>query len=125
MLKVINIQSAEELLIDKAQLLMKLTAPEMTVLSWWNESFRILTLIILKMEYLQKNQENLQMIFLLKFIRYGYNMERNFKKRRFIFKVRDRKTNKVKWTGTRADLIFGSNSQLRAIAEVYACDDSQ
>ena len=36
----------------------------------------------------------------------------------------DRKTNKVKWNGTRADLIFGSNSQLRAIAEVYATDDS-
>ena len=37
----------------------------------------------------------------------------------------DRKTNKVKWKGTRVDLIFGSNSQLRALAEVYACDDSQ
>jgi catalase-peroxidase len=42
-----------------------------------------------------------------------------------IFKGKDRKTNKVKWTGTRADLIFGSNSQLRAIAEVYACEDSK
>lgn len=41
-----------------------------------------------------------------------------------IFKGKDRKTNKVKWTGTRADLIFGSNSQLRAVAEVYATDDS-
>jgi catalase-peroxidase len=40
------------------------------------------------------------------------------------FKGKDRKTNKVKWTGTRADLIFGSNSQLRALAEVYATDDS-
>ena len=40
------------------------------------------------------------------------------------FEGRDRKTNKVKWTGTRADLIFGSNSQLRALAEVYATDDS-
>ena len=37
----------------------------------------------------------------------------------------DRKTKKVKWKGTRVDLIFGSNSQLRALAEVYACDDSQ
>ena len=37
----------------------------------------------------------------------------------------DRKTNKVKWKGTRVDLIFGSNSQLRALAEVYACDDSK
>ena len=42
-----------------------------------------------------------------------------------LFEGRDRKTKKVKWTGTRADLIFGSNSQLRAIAEVYATEDSK
>jgi len=42
-----------------------------------------------------------------------------------VFEGRDRKTGEVKWTGTRVDLIFGSNSQLRAIAEVYACQDSQ
>ena len=42
-----------------------------------------------------------------------------------VFEGRDRKTGALKWTGTRADLVFGSNSQLRAIAEVYACDDSQ
>ena len=42
-----------------------------------------------------------------------------------LFEGRDRKTNKVKWKGTRADLIFGSNSQLRALSEVYACDDSE
>ena len=42
-----------------------------------------------------------------------------------LFKGSNRKTNKVKWTGTRFDLIFGSNSQLRAIAEVYACEDSK
>ena len=42
-----------------------------------------------------------------------------------LFEGRDRKTGEVKWTGTRVDLIFGSNSQLRAIAEVYACDDSR
>ncbi|HAR96853.1 MAG TPA: catalase-peroxidase 2, partial [Deltaproteobacteria bacterium] len=41
------------------------------------------------------------------------------------FEGRDRKTGKLQWTGTRVDLIFGSNSQLRALAEVYACDDSQ
>jgi catalase-peroxidase len=46
-------------------------------------------------------------------------------KKEDIFQGKDRKTNKVKWTGTRADLIFGSNSQLRALAEVYATDDSQ
>ena len=42
-----------------------------------------------------------------------------------VFEGRDRKTNQVKWTGTRVDLIFGSHSQLRALAEVYACADSK
>ena len=42
-----------------------------------------------------------------------------------VFEGRDRKTGEVKWTGTRVDLVFGSNSQLRGLAEVYACEDSQ
>ena len=42
-----------------------------------------------------------------------------------VFEVRDRATGEIKWTGTRVDLIFGSNSQLRALAEVYGCDDAQ
>ena len=42
-----------------------------------------------------------------------------------VFEGRDRKTGEVKWTGTRVDLIFGSNSELRALAEVYACSDAQ
>jgi catalase-peroxidase len=42
-----------------------------------------------------------------------------------VFEGRDRTTDEIKWTGTRVDLVFGSNSQLRAIAEVYACDDSK
>ena len=42
-----------------------------------------------------------------------------------VFEGRDRETGEVKWTGTRVDLVFGSNSQLRALAEVYACDDAQ
>jgi catalase-peroxidase len=42
-----------------------------------------------------------------------------------VFEGKDRATDKMKWTGTRVDLVFGSNSQLRAIAEVYACDDSK
>jgi catalase-peroxidase len=42
-----------------------------------------------------------------------------------VYEGRDRKTNQIKWTGTRADLIFGSHSQLRALAEVYACADSK
>jgi catalase-peroxidase len=44
---------------------------------------------------------------------------------RNVFEGYDRKTGKLKWTGTRVDLIFGSNSQLRAVAEVYACSDSR
>jgi catalase-peroxidase len=42
-----------------------------------------------------------------------------------VYEGRDRATNELKWTGTRVDLVFGSNSQLRAVAEVYACDDSK
>ena len=42
-----------------------------------------------------------------------------------VYEGRDRRTGELKWTGTRVDLVFGSNSELRAIAEVYACDDSQ
>ena len=42
-----------------------------------------------------------------------------------LFEGRDRKTGELRWTGTRVDLVFGSNSQLRAIAEVYACDDAK
>jgi catalase-peroxidase len=42
-----------------------------------------------------------------------------------VFEGKDRKTGKVKWTGTRVDLVFGSNSQLRAVAEVYACNDGK
>jgi len=42
-----------------------------------------------------------------------------------VYEARDRKTNEVKWTGTRVDLIFGSHSQLRAFAEVYACADAK
>jgi catalase-peroxidase len=42
-----------------------------------------------------------------------------------VFEGRDRTTGELKWTGTRVDLIFGSNAQLRAVAEVYACEDSQ
>ena len=53
------------------------------------------------------------------------NARRNVKTPEDMFEGRDRITGELKWTGTRVDLIFGSNSQLRAIAEVYACDDSQ
>ena len=115
--------SAEEMLVDRAQL-MKLTAPEMTVLVG---GMRVLSTnfdINQNMEYSQKNQRALTNDFFVNLL----NMSTTWKevsKEEDLFEGRDRKTNKIKWTGTRVDLIFGSNSQLRAIAEVYACEDSK
>ena len=76
------------------------------------------------MEYSQKKQRRLQMIFFVNLLDMSTTWKEVYKEEN-LFEGRDRKTNKVKWTGTRVDLIFGSNSQLRAIAEVYACEDSQ
>ncbi|MEC9205908.1 MAG: catalase/peroxidase HPI [Pseudomonadota bacterium] len=113
---------AEEILIDRAQL-MKLTAPEMTVLiggmrvlntNFDNSNNGVFT----------DNPETLTNDFFINLL----DMSTKWKevsKKEDLFEGRDRKTDKVKWTGTRADLIFGSNSQLRALAEVYACEDSQ
>jgi catalase-peroxidase len=117
-----NSTIAEELLVDKAQLL-KLTAAEMTVL-------------VGGMRVLGTNSDNSKHGVLTKtpgkltndFFVNLLDMDIKWKevsKKEDIFQGKDRKTNKVKWTGTRADLIFGSNSQLRALAEVYATDDSQ
>jgi catalase-peroxidase len=117
-----NSTIAEELLVDKAQLL-KLTGAEMTVL-------------VGGMRVLGTNSDNSKHGVLTKtpgkltndFFVNLLDMDIKWKevsKKEDIFQGKDRKTNKVKWTGTRADLIFGSNSQLRALAEVYATDDSQ
>ena len=114
--------SAEETLVDKAQLL-KLTAPEMTVL-------------IGGMRVLNTNFDNSQNgVFTNKpetltndFFINLLDMNTTWKetsKEEDLFTGKNRKTNKVQWSGTRFDLIFGSNSQLRAIAEVYACEDSK
>jgi len=114
--------SAEEKLIDKAQL-MGLTAPEMTAL-------------IGGMRVLDTNFDNSkQGVFTKKpgvltndYFLNLLDMDTTWKetdKTEQTFVGTDRKTNKVKWKGTRVDLIFGSNSQLRALAEVYACDDSE
>ena len=76
------------------------------------------------MVYLQKNPETLTNDFFVNLL----DMKTTWKevdKKNSLFEGKDRKTNKVKWIGTRVDLIFGSNSQLRAIAEVYATDDSK
>jgi catalase-peroxidase len=113
--------SVEEMLIDKANLL-KLSAPEMTVL--------IGGLRVLDTNYdsskhgvFTNKPGSLTNDFFVNLI----DMNTTWKeidKNEELFEGKDRKTNKIKWTGTRADLIFGSNSQLRAIAEVYACEDS-
>ena len=114
--------SAEEMLIDKAQLL-TLSAPELTVL-------------LAGMRVLNTNfdQSNLGVFtsrpgaltndFLVNLLDFG-TMWFATSDAQDVFEGRDRKTGKVKWTATRADLIFGSNSELRALAEVYACSDSQ
>jgi len=114
--------SAEEMLIDRAQL-MKLTAPEMTVLVG---GMRVLSTNFDKSKHgvFTKKPETLTNDFFVNLL----NMSTTWKevsKEEDLFEGRDRKTNKVKWTGTRVDLIFGSNSQLRAIVEVYACEDSK
>ncbi len=114
--------SAEELLVDKAQLLM-LTAPEMTVL--------IGGLRVLNANYggsphgvFTKRPETLTNDFFVNLLDMGTRWTA-VAKDPDIFEGRDRQTNALKWTGTRVDLIFGSNSQLRALAEVYACEDSR
>tara|TARA_B100000686_G_scaffold15104_1_gene14265 strand:+ start:1473 stop:3686 length:2214 start_codon:yes stop_codon:yes gene_type:complete len=114
--------SAEEMLVDRAQL-MKLTAPEMTVLVG---GMRVLNTNFDKSKHgvFTKKPETLTNDFFVNLL----NMEITWKevsKEEDLFEGRDRKTNKIKWIGTRADLIFGSNSQLRALAEVYACEDSK
>jgi catalase-peroxidase len=113
---------AEELLLDRAQLL-RLTAPEMTVL--------LGGMCVLNTNYGQsrhgqftKRPETLSNDFFVNLL----DMNTIWKPTAQdpdLFEGSDRKTNELKWTATRVDLVFGSNSQLRALAEVYACDDSQ
>jgi catalase-peroxidase len=114
--------SAEELLVDRAQLL-TLTAPEMTVLIG---GMRVLNANYGKSQHgvFTKKPETLTNDFFLNLLdmRTVWNPTSEDKD---IFEGRDRKTGELKWTGTRVDLVFGSNSELRAIAEVYASDDAQ
>ena len=114
--------SAEELLVDKAQLL-KLTAPEMTVL--------VGGLRVLNINYGQskhgvftKRPETLTNDFFVNLLDMGTAWKATADDAN-VFEGRDRATGELKWTGTRVDLVFGSNSQLRAVAEVYAEADSQ
>jgi catalase-peroxidase len=113
---------AEALLIDKAQLL-TLTAPEMTVLVG---GLRVLGTNVggAKHGVFTKKPEALTNDFFVNLLDMGTEWKA-VSKDADMFEGCDRKTGKVKWTGTRVDLVFGSNSQLRALAEVYGCADSQ
>jgi catalase-peroxidase len=114
--------SAEELLIDKAQLL-TLTAPEMTVLIG---GMRVLGANVGGSQHgvFTKRPEALTNDFFVNLLDMG-TVWKTVSKDADVFEGRDRKTGEPRWTATRVDLIFGSNSQLRAIAEVYGCEDSQ
>jgi len=114
--------TAEEILIDKAQLL-TLTAPEMTVLiggmrvlntNFGNSRHGVFT----------KQSESLTNDFFVNLLDIDTIWKPTLKNKD-IFEGRDRRSGEIKWTGTRVDLIFGSNSQLRTISEVYASDDSK
>jgi len=114
--------SAEEMLVDKAQL-MTLTAPEMTVL--------VGGLRVLNANYNHSKHgvftdkpETLTNDFFVNLLDLGTTWKAVSKDEQ-LFEGRDRRTGDVKWTGTRVDLIFGSNTELRAIAEVYACADGE
>ncbi len=114
--------SAEEMLVDKAQLL-TLTAPEMTVLIG---GMRVLGTNIGDSQHgvFTKQSETLTNDFFVNLLDMGTEWK-TVSKDADVFEGRDRKTGKLRWTATRVDLIFGSNSQLRALAEVYGCEDSQ
>jgi catalase-peroxidase len=113
--------SVEELLVDKAQLL-TLTAPEMTVLIG---GMRVLNTNFGKIQHgvFTKRPEALTIDFFVNLLDMNTMWKKSTEDEN-IFEGYDRATSKLKWTATRVDLIFGSNSQLRALAEVYACKDS-
>ncbi|MFT6866124.1 MAG: catalase-peroxidase [Cyclobacteriaceae bacterium] len=114
--------SAEEMLIDKAQL-MTLTAPEMTVLVG---GMRVLNANAGQSKHgvFTKTPETLTNDFFINLLDLGTTWNATSESDD-VFEGRDRKTGSVKWTGTRTDLIFGSNSELRALAEVYGCADAK
>ena len=113
---------AEALLVDKAQLL-TLTAPEMTVLIG---GMRALNANVGKSQHgvFTKRPETLTNDFFVNLLDMGTEWKA-VSDAEDVFEGRDRRTGQVKWTGTRVDLVFGSNSQLRALAEVYGSSDAQ
>jgi catalase-peroxidase len=114
--------SAEDLLVDRAQLL-TLTAPEMTVLLG---GMRVLNVNFGQSQHgvFTNRPETLTNDFFVNLLDMS-TMWKASAEDDDVFEGRDRATGELKWTGTRVDLIFGSNSQLRALAEVYGCEDSQ
>jgi len=114
--------SAEALLVDRAQL-MKLTAPEMTVLMG---GMRVLDTNFDKSRHgvMTDRREVLSNDFFANLLDLSVKWE-DTSDNETVFAGRDRKSGSIKWTGTRADLIFGSNTELRSYAEVYGCNDSQ
>ena len=117
-----QVLSAEELLLDRAQLL-TLTGPEMTVLIG---GLRALNANFGQAKHgvLTNRPETLTNDFFVNLLDMNTRWEPSSTSEG-VYEGRDRETGKIKWTATRVDLLFGSNSQLRAIAEVYACDDSK
>ncbi|WP_413704503.1 catalase/peroxidase HPI [Pseudomonas sp. Pseusp16] len=113
---------AEKLLIDKAQLL-TLSAPEMTVLLG---GLRVLNTNVGQTRHgvFTQRPETLTNDFFTNLLDMGVEWK-PVSDAQQEYEGRDRKTGAVKWTGTRVDLVFGSNAQLRALAEVYACADAQ
>ena len=117
--------SPEEMLVDKAQLL-RLTAPEMTVLVGGMRVLGANTGNSKHGVFTQKPGTLTNDFFVnLLDMRTQWQPSNESNGSGAVFEGRDRKTNQVKWTGTRVDLIFGSHSQLRALAEVYASSDSK
>jgi len=114
--------SAEEMLIDKAQL-MTLTAPEMTALVG---GMRVLDTNFGQTSHgvFTRRPEALTNDYFVNLLDLGTTWKATSESQD-LFEGRNRATGELKWTGTRVDLIFGSNSELRAIAEVYGCEDSQ
>jgi len=114
--------TAEEMLIDRAQLL-TLTAPEMTVLVG---GMRVLNANFGQSQHgvFTKRPEVLTNDFFVNLLDMS-TMWKPTSEDEDLFEGHDRQSGELKWTGTRVDLIFGSNSQLRALAEVYGCEDSQ
>jgi catalase-peroxidase len=117
-----HVRTAEELLIERAQRL-NLNAPEMTVLVG---GMRVLNANFRASDFgvFTKRPESLSTDFFVNLLDMGTKWSPTSASEA-TFEGRDRRSNELKWTGTRVDIVFGSNSQLRAIAEVYASDDAQ